>query len=62
MIMVFANKISQLREKRKLFQSHLYAALDMNTPVLSQIGRNERPAKRVQVAAKETRYNTKVQA
>ena len=29
--MVFANKISQLREDRKLFQCHLDAALDMDT-------------------------------
>lgn len=32
MIMVFANKISQLREERKLLQHHLAAALDMDTP------------------------------
>jgi len=37
MIMVFANKISQLREGRKLLQCHLTAAFDMDTPKLIKL-------------------------
>ena len=47
--MLFANKIRQLREERKLLQRHLAAALDMDTPMFSKIERGERPAKRAQV-------------
>ncbi len=47
--MLFANKIRQLRDERKLLQRHLAAALDMDTPMFSKIERGERPAKRVQV-------------
>ena len=49
--MLFANKIRQLREERKLLQRHLAAALDMDTPMFSKIERGERPAKRTQVLA-----------
>jgi transcriptional regulator with XRE-family HTH domain len=49
--MLFANKIKQLREERKLLQRHLAAALDMDTPMFSKIERGERPAKRTQVIA-----------
>lgn len=47
--MLFANKIRQLREERKLLQRHLAATLDMDTPMFSKIERGERPAKRAQV-------------
>ena len=49
--MLFANKIRQLREERKLLQRHLAAALDMDTPMFSKIERGDRPAKRTQVIA-----------
>ena len=49
--MLFANKIRQLREDRKLLQRHLAAVLDMDTPMFSKIERGERPAKRTQVIA-----------
>lgn len=47
--MLFANKIRQLREDRKLLQRHLAVVLDMDTPMFSKIERGERPAKREQV-------------
>lgn len=47
--MLFANKIRELREERKLLQRHLAAALDMDTPMFSKIERGDRPAKREQV-------------
>ena len=49
--MLFANKIRQLREERKLLHRHLAAVLDMDTPMFSKIERGERPAKREQVIA-----------
>ena len=49
--MLFADKIRQLREERKLLQRHLAAVLDMDTPMFSKIERGERPAKRAQVIA-----------
>ena len=49
--MLFADKIRQLREERKLLQRHLAAVLDMDTPMFSKIERGERPAKREQVIA-----------
>jgi transcriptional regulator with XRE-family HTH domain len=49
--MLFADKIRQLREERKLLQRHLAAVLDMDTPMFSKIERGERPAKRTQVIA-----------
>ena len=49
--MLFADKIWQLREDRKLLQRHLAAVLDMDTPMFSKIERGERPAKRTQVVA-----------
>ena len=56
--MLFANKIRQLREERKLLQRHLAAALDMDTPMFSKIERGERPAKRAQVVAIAKILNT----
>ena len=49
--MLFANKIRQLREERKLLQRHLAAALEIDTPMFSKIERGDRPAKRTQVIA-----------
>ena len=49
--MLFADKIRQLREDRKLLQRHLAVVLDMDTPMFSKIERGERPAKRTQVIA-----------
>ena len=49
--MLFADKIRQLREERKLLQRHLAAVLNMDTPMFSKIERGERPAKRTQVIA-----------
>ena len=49
--MLFADKIRQLREERKLLQRHLAAVLDMDTPMFSKIERGDRPAKRTQVIA-----------
>ena len=49
--MLFADKIRQLREERKLLQRHLAAVFDMDTPMFSKIERGERPAKRAQVIA-----------
>jgi len=56
--MLFADKIRQLREERKLLQRHLAAALDMDTPMFSKIECGERPAKRVQVVAIAKILNT----
>lgn len=49
--MLFANKIRQLREDRKLLQRQLAAALEIDTPMYSKIKRGDRPAKRIQVIA-----------
>jgi transcriptional regulator with XRE-family HTH domain len=47
--MLFANKIRQLREERKLLQRQLTAALEIDTPMYRKIKRGERPEKRTQV-------------
>ncbi|OIP83255.1 MAG: transcriptional regulator [Porphyromonadaceae bacterium CG2_30_38_12] len=49
--MLFADKIRQLREERKLLQCHLAAVLDKDTPMFSKIERGEQPAKHTQVIA-----------
>lgn len=49
MIMLFANKIRQLREELNLLQRQLASALEIDTPMYSKIERGERPAKREQV-------------
>jgi Helix-turn-helix. len=49
--MLFANKIRQLREERKLLQRQLAAALEIDTPMYSKIERGDRPTKRTQVIA-----------
>jgi transcriptional regulator with XRE-family HTH domain len=48
--MLFANKISQLREDRGLLQRQLSAALEIDTPMYSKIERGERSVKRKQIA------------
>lgn len=49
MIMLFANKIRQLRGERKPLQRQLAAALKIDTLMYSKIERGARPAKRTQV-------------
>jgi len=49
MIMLFANKIRQLREDQQLLQRQLAAALEIDTPMYSKLERGDRPAKRTQV-------------
>ena len=47
--MIFGKKIKELREERGLLQRHLYAALEIDTPMYSKIERGERKAKRSQI-------------
>lgn len=47
--MLFANKIRQLREEKKLLQRQLVASLEIDTPMYSKIERGDRSAKRSQV-------------
>jgi transcriptional regulator with XRE-family HTH domain len=49
MIMLFANKIRQLREEKGLLQRQLAATLEIDTPMYSKIERGDRRAKREQV-------------
>lgn len=51
MIMLFANKIRQLRGERKPLQRQLAATLKMDMPMYSKIERGDRPEKRTQVIA-----------
>ena len=51
MIMLFANKIRQLREEKQLLQRQLAAALGIDTPMYCKIERGSRPVKRAQVVA-----------
>ena len=51
MIMLFANKIKQLREERQLFQRQLAEVLEIDTPMYCKIERGSRPIKRTQVVA-----------
>ena len=51
MIMLFANKIKQLREEKQLFQRQLAEALEIDTPMYCKIERGSRPIKRAQVVA-----------
>ena len=46
---LFGTKIKQLREQNKLFQKHIAARLDIDTPMLSKIERGLRFAKREQI-------------
>lgn len=47
--MIFGKKIKELREERGLYQRHLCAALEIDTPMYSKIERGERKAKRSQI-------------
>ena len=47
--MLFADKISSLREEKKMLQRELAAALSVDTPMYSRIERGERPIKREQI-------------
>ena len=49
MIILFANKIRQLREEKELLQRQLAAVLEIDTPMYSKIERGDRSAKRAQV-------------
>lgn len=51
MIMLFANKIKQLREEKQLFQRQLAEVLEIDTPMYCKIERGSRPIKRTQVVA-----------
>ena len=50
----FGEKIRQLREDRKMLLRELAAGLQMDTALLSKIERNERRAKREQLAILST--------
>ena len=56
--MLFANKIKQLREDSGQLQRKVAAALDVDAGLYSKIERGERPAKREQVIALATIFNT----
>lgn len=47
--MLFGNKIKELRDKQRLLQRQLAAALEIDTPMFSKIERGDRRAKREQV-------------
>lgn len=47
--MLFANKLKELREQKRLLQRQLASALEIDTPMYSRIERGERKAKREQV-------------
>lgn len=49
MIMLFADKIKQLREEKQLFQRQLAEVLEIDTPMYCKIERGSRPIKRTQV-------------
>ena len=51
MIMLFADKIKQLREEKQLFQRQLAEVLEIDTPMYCKIERGSRPIKRTQVVA-----------
>ena len=56
--MLFANKIKQLREESGQLQRKVAAALDVDAGLYSKIERGERPAKREQVIALASIFNT----
>jgi len=49
--MLFADKIRQLREEKKLLQRQLASVLEIDTPMYSKLERGDRLAKRTQVIA-----------
>lgn len=56
--MLFADKIKQLREDSGQLQRKVAAALDIDAGLYSKIERGERPAKREQVIALASIFNT----
>jgi len=56
--MLFADKIKQLREDSGQLQRKVAAALDVDAGLYSKIERGERPAKREQVIALASIFNT----
>jgi transcriptional regulator with XRE-family HTH domain len=57
-VMLFADKIRQLREDNQMLQRQLASALEIDTPMYSKIERGERPAKREQVVLIAKLLNT----
>ena len=55
--MIFGKKIKELREKRRLLQRQLSAALEIDTPMYSKIERGERKAKRSQISIMANLFN-----
>lgn len=56
--MFFADRIKQLREQHGQLQRKVAAALDVDAGLYSKIERGERPAKREQVIALASIFNT----
>lgn len=48
--MLFAEKLRQLREEKRILQRQLASILEIDTPMYSRIERGERRAKREQIA------------
>lgn len=57
-VMLFADKIRQLRKEKQLLQRQLASALEIDTPMYSKIERGDRPAKREQVVLIANLLNT----
>ena len=57
-VMLFADKIRQLREDNQMLQRQLASALEIDTPMYSKIERGERKAKREQVLKLAEMLNT----
>lgn len=57
-VMLFADKIRQLRKEKQLLQRQLASALEIDTPMYSKIERGDRPAKREQVVLIAKLLNT----
>jgi transcriptional regulator with XRE-family HTH domain len=57
-VMLFADKIRQLRENNQMLQRQLASALEIDTPMYSKIERGDRPAKREQVVLIAKLLNT----
>lgn len=57
-VMLFADKIRQLREDNQMLQRQIASALEIDTPMYSKIERGDRPAKREQVVLIAKLLNT----
>ncbi len=57
-VMLFADKIRQLREDNQMLQRQFASALEIDTPMYSKIERGDRPAKREQVVLIAKLLNT----